>query len=110
LGAAVVGVEWRSVAYTASIAVVSLVYYAYFEGGASGQTPGKRVARIRVMDLDTGAPLGFGRAAVRHMARGISGALLTIGYLWMLWDAERQTWHDKLSDSVVVPVEDYPVE
>jgi len=28
---------------------------------------------------------------------------LLIGYLWMLWDDEKQTWHDKVVGSVVVP-------
>ena len=26
----------------------------------------------------------------------------------MLWDPEKQTWHDKLSNTVVVPVAAYP--
>jgi hypothetical protein len=26
-----------------------------------------------------------------------------------LWDGEKQTWHDKLANDVVVPVADYPV-
>jgi hypothetical protein len=26
----------------------------------------------------------------------------------MLWDKEKMTWHDKLSNTVVVPVSDYP--
>jgi uncharacterized RDD family membrane protein YckC len=32
-----------------------------------------------------------------------------LGYLWMLWDKERQTWHDKFANSVVVPVSAYPI-
>jgi hypothetical protein len=27
----------------------------------------------------------------------------------MLWDAEKQTWHDKIAATVVVPTADYPV-
>jgi uncharacterized RDD family membrane protein YckC len=26
-----------------------------------------------------------------------------LGYLWMLWDSEKQTWHDKAANAVVVP-------
>jgi uncharacterized RDD family membrane protein YckC len=26
-----------------------------------------------------------------------------LGYSWMLWDSEKQTWHDKAANSVVVP-------
>jgi hypothetical protein len=28
----------------------------------------------------------------------------------MLWDSEKQTWHDKVANSVVVPVSAVPVE
>jgi uncharacterized RDD family membrane protein YckC len=92
-----------------TLGVVTLMYHAYLEGGPSGQTLGKRALGIRVMDFETGGPLGFARAAVRHLGRGVSGIVLGIGYLSMLWDRERRTWHDKLSDSVVVPVADYPL-
>jgi uncharacterized RDD family membrane protein YckC len=62
------------------------------------------------MDFETGAALGFGRAALRFLARALSAFAVGLGYLWMLWDPERRTWHDKLTDAVVVPVADYPVE
>jgi len=29
---------------------------------------------------------------------------------WMLWDREKQTWHDKFANDVVVPESAYPVE
>ena len=34
----------------------------------------------------------------------LSGLVLCLGYLWMLWDAERQCWHDKLVGTRVVRV------
>ena len=53
--------------------------------------------------------IGYQRAAVRYLASIVSAICLFIGYLWMLWDKEKQTWHDKLSNSVVVPASDYPL-
>jgi hypothetical protein len=32
----------------------------------------------------------------------ISGQICGLGYLWALWDKQRQTWHDKVISSVVV--------
>jgi uncharacterized RDD family membrane protein YckC len=32
-----------------------------------------------------------------------------IGYLWMLYDPEKQTWHDKVAGTFVVPTSAYPV-
>ena len=88
--------------------IVGALYYTIFEGARSGQTPGKKLLGIRVVDLETGASIGLARAALRVLARYPS-SVLAIGHLWMLWHPERMTWHDLLTDSVVVPVADYPV-
>ncbi len=86
--------------------LVGLVYYSYFEG-STGQTPGKRLLGIRVVDAGAsdGRPIGYGRAAIRFLMSVISGLALLIGYLWMLWDREKQTWHDKVASAYVVPAD-----
>lgn len=98
----------RGGAYGVS-ALLSLSYFTYFEGSNSGQTIGKRVLNVRVIDFSSGGPIGHGRAAVRWLGRILSGIVCLLGYLWMLWDKEKQTWHDKIANTVVVPVEYYPV-
>jgi uncharacterized RDD family membrane protein YckC len=84
--------------------VITLGYYTYFHG-KTGQTPGDAVMSIRVVDLrdGTGAPIGYGRALGRALMSIVSAVVLLIGYLWMIWDSEKQTWHDKVVGSVVVP-------
>jgi uncharacterized RDD family membrane protein YckC len=79
-------------------------YYTYFHG-RTGQTPGDAVMSIRVIDFrdGTGEPIGYGRAFLRCLVSIVSGFVLVLGYLWMLWDGEKQTWHDKAAGSVVVP-------
>jgi hypothetical protein len=52
-------------------------------------------AGIRVIGFAEPGPIGYGRAFIRAIGRYISAIALLIGYLWMLWDDERQTWHDK---------------
>jgi uncharacterized RDD family membrane protein YckC len=89
--------------------LVGLAYIVYLEGSPSGQTVGKKVLNIRVVDFDTGGPIGYGRAAIRYLARILSAIPCLLGFFWMIWDKERQTWHDKLSNSVVVPTSAYPV-
>lgn len=84
-------------------------YYGYLEGSNSGQTIGKKALGIRVIDFNTGGPIGFGRAVIRYFGRIVSAIPCFLGFLWMLWDKERQTWHDKFATDVVVPVESYPV-
>ena len=85
-------------------------YFSYLEGGPSGQTVGKRLVHIRVVDLESGGPIGPMRAFVRYVGRVVSAIALLLGYFWMLWDPEAQTWHDKLAGCVVVPTSMYPVE
>jgi len=84
--------------------VISLGHYTYFHG-KTGQTPGDAVMSIRVVDFrnGTGAPIGYGRALGRALMSIVSFLALFLGYLWMLWDPEKQTWHDKVAGSVVVP-------
>ena len=89
--------------------VVGIAYVGFFEGSNSGQTIGKKALGIRVVDFRTGGPIGYGRGVLRYLARIISTIPCLLGYFWMLWDKERQTWHDKLISDVVVPTSAYPV-
>lgn len=89
--------------------LTGIVYYTYLEGSAAGQTLGKKALGIRVIDLAGGGPIGPTRAFIRYIGRFVSAIVLLLGYLWMLWDGEKQTWHDKMAGSVVVPVSSYPV-
>ncbi|HEV7759478.1 MAG TPA: RDD family protein [Acidimicrobiales bacterium] len=91
-------------ALSAAAVAVSLTMAALLEG-RSGQTLGARVAGIRVVDAETGAPIGPVRAVGRWFARILSWLPCAVGFLWMLIDADRQTWHDRLTTSVVVRVE-----
>ena len=89
--------------------LAALGYYIALEGSDAGQTFGKRVLGIRVVDLSGGGPIGYGRATVRYFGRILSAIPLLLGFLWMLWDDQKQTWHDKFANSIVVPESAYPV-
>ena len=90
-------------------AVISIVYFTVMIGSARGQTVGQMALGIRVIDFNTGGPIGYGRAFVRWLVSIVSAVVLFLGYLWMLWDKEKQCWHDKAANDVVVPVQYYPV-
>jgi uncharacterized RDD family membrane protein YckC len=87
--------------------IAYIVYPVYFEGGPTGATPGKKMCGIKVIDFNAGGSIGYGRAFVRFLMKIVSGIPFYLGYLWMLWDKEKQTWHDKVSTSVVVPADAY---
>lgn len=81
---------------------IYVLYFAFFDG-VKGQTIGKRVVGIYVMD-HTGAHIGLGRGLVRAIARVLSSLPVYLGYLWHLWEPRGRTWHDIASGSVVVKV------
>jgi uncharacterized RDD family membrane protein YckC len=89
--------------------LISLGYFTYLEGSPSGQTIGKRAMNIRCIAFATGGALGYGKAAIRWVGRILSAIVCLLGYFWMLWDPEKQTWHDKIAGTVVVPTSAYPV-
>jgi uncharacterized RDD family membrane protein YckC len=78
-----------------------LFYWAKLEGG-SGQSLGKRALGIRTVDAATGQPIGGGRAIGRYFARILSAIPCYLGYLWAAWDERKQTFHDKIVNSVVL--------
>lgn len=83
---------------------VMAVLFLYVRAlGRTGQTWGRKVANVRVVDQHTMQPIGFGRALGRTLfAHFISSAICYLGYLWMLWDADKQTWHDKVVGTAVI--------
>ena len=89
--------------------VVGAAYFTAFIGAERGQTLGQMALGIRVVGLDTGGSIGYGRAFLRWVVSLISAAVILLGYLWMLWDKEKQCWHDKAANDVVVPVQYYPI-
>ena len=70
--------------------------------GRTGSSLGKQWLGITVISEITGTPIGPGRTFVRQLAHILDG-FCYIGYLWPLWDPKRQTFADKIMNTVVVP-------
>lgn len=73
-----------------------------FRQGRTGQSLGKKLLGIRLLNERTMAPVGAGTALLRELAHYIDGVAMYIGYLWPLWDPKRQTFADKICGTVVV--------
>lgn len=86
------------------IFVLELVYFIYFIG-AKGQTLGKMAFKIKVVKVGTNEAPGYLKAFLREVVgKFISSFVLLLGFLWMIWDKNKQTWHDKIAGTVVVKV------
>lgn len=83
--------------------------YALVMIGLWGATVGKFAAGIRVRRVD-GTTVTWREAALRPILpaaldlprAGGLGLLKLVDDLWMLWDARKQTLHDKLAGTIVV--------
>ena len=89
--------------------LASVIYFTLFVGASRGQTPGMSALGIRVISFDGSGSIGYGRALVRWLGGILSTIPFFLGFFWMLWDKEKQCWHDKFASDVVVPVSAYPI-
>lgn len=82
--------------------IVGWGYLIYFTA-ATGQTLGKKAMNIKVVRLDNGKTLDYMGAFLREVVgRFVSGIVLALGYLWVIGDAKKQGWHDKIAGTVVI--------
>ena len=78
--------------------VLAAVVYAFLVGFwcKRGSTLGMLAWGLRVETDDGGLPSGR-QGSIRFLIAILSWLALGLGFLWQLWDADRRTWHDRLS-------------
>ncbi len=76
-------------------------YYTLFEASIWQATPGKRIMRVYVADLN-GQRLTFARAAARNAAKIISSLTFLVGYLVAGFTEKKQALHDILANCLVL--------
>ena len=64
-------------------------------------TIGGIVCGLRVARLD-GRPIDWPTAVTRALGSFLSFFIVGLGFIWVVFDAERQSWHDKIAGTVVV--------
>lgn len=81
--------------------LVGVAYYWYFMTRQAGQTPGKKLLNIRVIRTDN-QPLSDADAVIRYIGYYINSIVFMLGWIWVLFDAKSQGWHDKIAKTYVV--------
>ncbi|WP_076414869.1 RDD family protein [Shewanella sp. UCD-KL12] len=76
-------------------------YFTVFTAWFDGQTLGKKLFSIRVIQLD-GTKLSLWDAFGRYGGYGAGFATGLLGFLQIYWDANRQAIQDKISATVVI--------
>ena len=80
--------------------ILGLAYSVWMLSNYSA-TVGMMVLKIKITK-ENGGKVTYQDAILRYFASILSGLVLLLGYLWMIWDSKKQTWHDKLTKTVVI--------
>lgn len=94
---------WQPV-FSSGIVLTALLAAAYsvaFTVVWDGQTPGRKVMGLKLVDM-TGAAPSPARAVKRALLGWLSAAMFLAGYWLMLFDRRRQSLHDKLTETLIV--------
>lgn len=79
-----------------------VIWNSGYRQGTTGQSLGRKVLGTRLVGQATGQPVGFGLAVGRQFAHILDSLPFYLGYLWPLWDEQRQTFADKVCSTLVV--------
>lgn len=91
--------------------VGSLVQYGFLAGwwaylgylsGTHGITPGRAIAKTKLVSAETGQLIGVGAGIGRQAAHLVDTVILYLGWLFPLWDGQKQTLADKIVKTVVI--------
>ena len=79
----------------------AFLYFSLFTWQWKGQTPGKKLLKIKVVKLN-GKPITFMGSLERTTGYTASATLLLWGFFQYFWDRNRQTTHDKITETIVI--------
>jgi hypothetical protein len=93
-------------------AILSLIYWIWnlgYRQGTTGSSIGKGIMKFKIVNENTGQPVGFGWSLLRELiywlvAGVCAGVVWLVAVLFPLWDQKRQTLVDKILTHVALPI------
>jgi uncharacterized RDD family membrane protein YckC len=100
------------------VVVLKLITFGHFNFGGAllilaaygavmwkhrGTTVGGSICHLKVVRLDD-RPLDWTAAIVRALGCFLSLVVVGLGFIWVAFDQDKQSWHDKIAGTVVVQV------
>ena len=89
-----------------TIAVILL--WKYYQA-----TPGKMIFKATIVDAKTGGKPTLKQWIIRYLGYFVSLLPFGLGYFWVAFDKKKQSFHDKLANTLVIQpkvIESEPVE
>ena len=90
--------------YHLVLVLVGMLYFTYFHGTA-GQTPGKMILGLKVVQAD-GKAMNLGIAFLRWVGYIVSSLVFYLGFIWIAFDKRKRGWHDRIAGTIVIRVND----
>lgn len=76
-------------------------YFILFERLWNGQTPGKKIADIRVIEAN-GQPVNWASVIIRNLVRIVDAGVLMIGVVFMIFDRNERRLGDLMGGTLVI--------
>ncbi|MBI4297447.1 MAG: RDD family protein [Chloroflexi bacterium] len=100
---------FQTVGSLLTVVYLGVLMYLWREGASPGKLlMGIRFVRAPVLlGGQPGEPEwpGLGTGLLREViGKSVSTIFFFLGYLWLLWDREHQTWHDKIAGTYVIKI------
>lgn len=90
--------------YHLVLGIVGMLYFTYFHGTV-GQTPGKMILGLKVIQAD-GKAMNLGIAFLRWVGYAVSSLVFYLGFIWIAFDKRKRGWHDRIAGTIVIRVND----
>ncbi len=87
--------------FVLQVLVLKFIYQTFFVW-YYGATVGKIIAKVKVIDHDELSRVSFIQAALRSFGRILSEMFFYIGFIFSFFNDGRQTFHDKISKTLVI--------
>lgn len=101
------GLGWKAfLLLTMPVYILTVIlasgYFTYFHS-SFGQTPGKKLLRLKLVDYKGRVP-AYSTSFLRFVAALFCLLFVGMGYFWIGLDLNKQGWHDKISQTIVIRV------
>lgn len=85
--------------------VILVLYNPVLESGKKQGTWGKQIVGIKIVNASNNSTISFWQSLGRQVSITLIAIIplgVVLDHLAPLWDAKKQTWHDKIAGSIVV--------
>ena len=83
---------------------ISFLYFAY-SWRRGGQTIGMKAWHIKLFAAENpGEAISWRQCALRYLVAILSWTALGLGFIWILFDQQRRSWHDIASGTRLVKI------